>query len=156
MNSITGLEYYRRKHRWSRFELWRRSGVRRESIEDYEAGASLERCRMHTALRLADALGITVDQLLEIHTQDELEVCDKNYRPSEMHDPDNVLTVYRKVHNYTIREFGKILGITGWGASKLCRTPVAKEIYVRKLADLEGMSLEEFYETYRLEKEDTE
>ena len=72
------------------------------------------------------------------------------------HHPENILAIYRKVNNYTLSEFGEVLGITQWGASKLCRPPVAKEKYVRKLADMEGMTLEEFYDNYRVNKEETE
>ena len=156
MSTITGLEFYRRRQHWSKFELGRQSGIHRDSIAFFEARESLERCRMDKILALADALGVTVDQILEIHTREELGPKDKNFRPSEKHHPENILAIYRKANNYTLSEFGEVLGITQWGASKLCRPPVAKEKYVRKLADMEGMTLEEFYDNYRTNKEETE
>lgn len=82
MSHINGVEYYRRKHRLTKLDLAKKAGVSQSCIEDYESLQALDRCGMERILRLADALEVTVDQLLEDHDRKELTLLDRSFRDS--------------------------------------------------------------------------
>lgn len=154
MSYINGIEYYRRKRRMTRADLEAVSGVSISCILEYESMDSLDKCRMEKILRLADALEVTVDQLLEDHDRKELTLLDRSFRDSGMHNPKNPLAIYRKVHNLTLDELSERLGgLTRWGTSKICRVENPPVWHIRALAQWEDMSVEEFLDTYCYEEE---
>lgn len=154
MSHINGVEYYRRKRRLTKLDLAKKAGVSQSCIEDYESRQALDRCGMEKILRLADALDVTVDQLLEDHDRKELTLLDRSFRDSGMHNPKNPLAIYRKVHNLTLDELSERLGgLTRWGTSKICRVENPPVWHIRALAQWEDMSVEEFLDTYCYEEE---
>lgn len=155
MNTINGIEYYRRKRCMKKIDLEKASGVSVSCIAEHEAMPTLDNSRMEIILRLADGLGVTVDQLLEIHSRSELTPLDRSFRVSDEHNPRNPIANYRKSKNLTLRELGKLLGgLTKWGTSKVCRMNDPPIRHIRALAILEDMSVEEFLDMYCYRKED--
>lgn len=157
MSSINGIEYYRRKRCMQKIDLEKKSGVSLHSIVEYESMRSLDKCRIENILRLADALDVTVDQLLEIHNRNELTPLDRSFRVSNEHSPRNPVAIYRKRKNLTLLELGKLLGgLTKWGTSKVCRMDNPPIRHIRALSILEDMSVEEFLDTYCYEEDEDE
>ena len=154
MSTITGLEFYRCKRRMQKVDLHKAAGVSLSSITVLEALPTLDKCRMELILRLADALEVTVDQILEIHDRKELTPLDRSFQVSTDYCARNPVAIYRQAKNLTLRELGKLLGgLTKWGTSKVCRTAKPPCWHIRTLASLEGMTEEEFLETFRYDDE---
>ena len=62
----TNLQYYRNLKRITQAELARRSGVNLRTLQDYEQGQrSINGARSVTVSRLAEVLGVYVQDLLE-------------------------------------------------------------------------------------------
>ncbi len=64
---MTNLKQYREKRKLSQRELAERSGVSLRTLQDYEQGRKpINQAAAITVHRIAQALGVTVEDLLEI------------------------------------------------------------------------------------------
>lgn len=64
---MTNLKQYREMRKLSQRELAERSGVSLRTLQDYEQGRKpINQAAAITVLRIAQALGVTVEDLLEI------------------------------------------------------------------------------------------
>ena len=156
MRTVNGVEFYRKKKRISKAALSRASGLSVECIRWCEDLSSLDNCCMETVLSLSTALGVSIDQLLEIHSEEELTRADKNFRPIKEHILTNPVAVYRLKENLTIDELAQRLGTSPWGANLICRRPTPNDKYIRRLAEAEGLSAERFLALYEAPEEAAE
>ncbi len=153
---MTGLCYWRNKKRFSKASLSEKTGLSTGLITQME-----KRLSPYTVLsiyiKLAEALGVTVDQLLEEYDDAELGVGDHgSYRTGKgIRFAPNCIAEYRIIKNFTFQELGGILGLTSrQGAKRICDLPDAPEKYVKTLAAREKISAEEFRLRYEPKRTD--
>ena len=62
----TNLQYYRNLKRLTQTELAKRTGVNLRTLQDYEQGKrKINNAKITTVSRLAEALGVTIAEILE-------------------------------------------------------------------------------------------
>lgn len=145
---MTGLEYHRRIQGVSISALSVSSGISKITIMKMERDP--ENVTRDTAIKIADALGVSVDQLLEIHAEEEtVHFSLRTSVQSATSNPDNCLERYRREKHITFQTLAKRCGNTTKEAGRIaCRrdSPLLK--HIQAVADFEGISVEEFNKKY--------
>lgn len=147
---ITGVEYYRRKRRMKQKELSQITGVSVCAIDAWgKDAAALESAYVSRLLKLADALGVTMDQLCAAYPTCRLKAGDKPVRGSAQECPTNCITVYRRCKNLTFDALAQRMGLTTREAARInCIRREPREEYIRALAEYEQIPVVEFLELY--------
>lgn len=149
---LCGLRYWRKKRCLSIRALSESASVAAMTIGSCERlGFSL--CTHSSVLRrLAAALNVSVDELLTLRDESELQPGDRSSVPAKSRRGTNVLDNFRVSRNLTYRSMAGLLGISHQAVFCNCiRTPVQMK-YVRRLCELEGLSTPEFLEKYKSSK----
>ena len=141
---ITGTEYYRRLYRMRQKDLSRKSGVDHATLHRILHSDNPNTMYLHNYVRLADALGVTIDDLLTPH--DERELGGTGYIPlSNSENPCNPIATYRRQKSLTLKILGERLGgITKERVRKLCASDHPSQKHIHTLALYEGLSDVEF------------
>ena len=147
---MNGVAYYRIKRGLSKPELSELANVNLGTIFAYENPENPSRGNGYTYLRLSDALGVPIDELVR---EDFPDIPDPTTtgKPqfSRTANPENIITRYRDENNLTFAELSKRFGITSReGARKACKAEVANENHISALATYEGITPEEFIRKY--------
>ena len=155
---MTGVAYYRRKRGLTRLELAARSGATVQTIMNYEQKGVPSRAYVSVLLNLADALGVTLDELLAEHDERELTTLDRSKRESRIRSPRNAVSNYRIARNLRYQELADLLGLRDRESARVvCRRETAREKHILALSRHEGISAEKFLEQYLyIEKEEQE
>ena len=102
---------------------------------------------------LAAALGVTMDALLRTYPDDALSAGDHPAYPPKVQRPGNLLDHYRRVNNLTCEELAARLGVgSRQAAQQACVSPTPSKKHLRHLAELEGVTTEEFIHRYQERK----
>lgn len=146
---ITGTEYCRRKARISQNTLAKRSGVSLVTVRRMCWAVNPETTTLTTYMRVAEALGVSIRQLLQDRDESELEDGDRAAYPSQTDNPNNCLTVYRHEHGLSLEQLGQRLGgKTRECARRACASEHPPKKHIKTLAAYEGVTPEEFCREY--------
>ena len=146
---MTGVEYYRRKRQLTRSELSTRSGLSKQSLMNYEQKGVPGHTSVSPLLNLADALGVTLDELLTDYDGSELTTADRIRRGSKIDSPRNAVSNYRIAHNLRYQELADRLGVSGREAARvICKRETARRKHILTLSRYEKLSPETFLERY--------
>lgn len=148
---LTGVGYYRRLRHITKAELYRRCKASPYMIPVWDHDPnSLEHLSVSRMLTLADALGVTIDQLLEIH--DDAELGDKHYPIRNANDApeSNCIGNYRALYGVKYEELARRMNMKSREhARQACKREVAIDKHVKAIADYEKMTAEQFREIYK-------
>ena len=146
---MTGVEYYRRKLNLTRPTLAARSGLSVATLMNYEQRGISDYTPVTLLLNLADALGVTLDELLCEHDKSELTTIDRVKRKSRIDSPRNAVSNYRIAHNLRYQELADRLGVGSRESARvICKRETARRKHILTLSRLEKLSPEEFLERY--------
>ena len=143
---ITGVAYWRKKRHISAAELSALTGVCVAMI--YRMGKGYKpSITANIFIKLADALETTVDDLLEEYDDESLSAGDRvPYRwKNKPLTIKNCIADYRHDGNYSLQQLGDMLGVTRERARTICDADHPPAKHVATLAQLEGISVEEFH-----------
>ena len=146
---ISGLEYYRRKKQKSINSVCGAAGVRPEDIRrwgnpDKILGAN----NLRALYKIATELGITIDQMLEIHHRAELEDGDRARRESKYNNKANCISNYRVAKNLSYDCLAVRLGCSRQNAMQLCASQHPRRATIAKLAAYERVTPETILDMY--------
>ena len=139
---ITGAMYYRVKKNMTRKELAELSGLDFHTISRVENGGDLRKMLHKTVANYAQALGVTMDALMEVHDISELGNSTHIVRSRTAH-PGNCIANFAREKHYTMKQLGDVLGVTGEREREY-----APPRYVQILAEREGVLPAEFRRRY--------
>lgn len=146
---MTGVEYYRRKCGLTRPALSAKSGLCVATLMNYEQKGIPDHTPVTPLLNLADAFGITLDELLAGYDGSDLTTTDRAKRHSKISSPRNAVSNYRIAHNLRYQELADRLGVGGREAARvICKRETARKRHILTLALYELLSPEEFLERY--------
>ena len=146
---MTGVEYFRRKCGLSRPMLSAKSGLCVATLMNYEQKGIPDHTPVSPLLNLADALGITLDALLDSYDGSDLTTVDRVKRHSKIGSPGNAVSNYRIAHNLRYQELADRLGVSSrQSAQVICKRRAAKHKYIVILSRFENISPEEFLNRY--------
>lgn len=145
---ITGLEYHRRKRRLSKRALATNVGITACTLTNLEHGGLCLKMPAKEACNIAEALGVTVDDLLIMHRKEELEAGDRGAYVAQNKNLENPVDNYRVVHNLTFRELGKRMSFSCQGAINACERKTALKRHIELLSTYEGISTVAFMDRY--------
>lgn len=142
--TITGTEYYRRLYRMRQRDLAKAAGIDHATIHRILHAANVERMYLHNYVKISDALGVTIDDLLTSHDDSELD--GTGYiPPSDNDNPHNPIGAYRREKSLTLKVLGERLGgLTKERVRKICASDHPSPKHIHTLALYEGLSDVEF------------
>ena len=147
-SAVTGVKYWRFKRHITRKSLAKQSGIVEMTLKDMEEDFFFSRPSCFY-MRIAAALNVTVDDLAQSYPVSMLAAGDRYVRKSTSANPNNCLAVYKMVHHLNNEQMANLLGLAGReSARKVCERDVPQEKYVKRLAQYEGISEEEFIFRY--------
>ena len=144
-----GIEYQRLRCRFSVREFAKRAGV--SFVYVNRACQNPWVISGHIAIKLADALGVSIDELVRVYEGEEVD--NFSHRAavrSRTANPGNCLERYRIANRLTFAELARRLGNTSREAGRkacLQEKPLRKHIHA--IAKYEGISEEAFREKYQ-------
>ena len=145
---MSGLEYYRRIQGMSLHMLAAASGVAAITISKMEH--DVDSVTAKTAQKLSVALGVSVDQLLESHMEEETEYFTKqaSFR-SGSGNPNNCLERYRLEKHLPYKTLAERCGNTTTEAGRIaCHRETPLSEHIQAVAAYEGMTAAEFMKKY--------
>ena len=149
---MNGVRFHRISRGLTRCALYRETGVAPKTISNMEAlDMDSESNRLHPRdyITLGNYFGVPIDELLRGGFPELEEPAGCYNLDSELENPRNCITIYRKKNKLSLRTMGDILGVSYQTVSTKCREENAPEEYVRILAKRENISIDEFYKKYR-------
>ena len=144
-----GMEYHRLRQKISLDDLSSTANVSKPTIGYAQKHPWIITGRI--AIQLADALGVTIDELVREYDGDEANHLSKRTgRKSRTANPENCLEHYRQEKNLSVESLAKRLGnSTREAGRKACirKTPIRKHVVL--LANYEGISESVFRDRYK-------
>lgn len=145
---MNGIYYWRKKCGLTVKELAELSGLSIVSIQKLEKQV----CKTTTLsayMKIADALGRTVDQLLDSYDPHTLNAGESRRKSSRKALEGNIIALYCRHEDLSYQQLANRLGVTSRErARQLCRTQDAPEKHVSRLAAYEAIPVEEFIKRY--------
>ena len=146
---MTGVEYFRNKAKLTRKVLAELSGVTASTLANYERKGIPEGAYVSALLPVAEALGVTLDELLEDYDGRSLSTRDRSARASYIRSPRNVVDNYRIRNNLRFQELAERIGLADRESARTaCKRETARGVHVERLANYERISREEFLRRY--------
>lgn len=146
---MTGLEFYRHKRQLTQESLAFASGVNKDTIKWFERRGPRDGMEVRVLIALADALGTTVDALVAEHDSSELTTIDRSTRESKICSPRNAVDNYRVMKNLRYQELADLLGLAARESARtVCKRTTARDLYIRMLANYEGLTEDAFRAIY--------
>ncbi len=146
---MNGIRFYRQKNRLAICELSQLAQVSAPVIRSLE-----KKIQPNTALsiylRLTDALGITLDELLDDYDPALLKDGDRHAHARTKSKPArNPIAVYRRDENLSLQQLADRLGVTSreW-ARRVCDSKSVRPQHLQLLAAYEGVTEDEFLLRY--------
>ena len=150
---MNGIEFFRRSRGMSTRELAEKSDLSLPYLRGLIRGKEHDTA-LNIYVRLSDALGVRVDDLLMNFDESELDVGTYNSYEYRTENPDNCIASYRSEKGLSYRELALRMGLTSREAGRIaCKHTVPREKHLRALAAYEGISPEEFCRRYSAEDE---
>lgn len=145
---MKGIEMFRLKQHRSMQSLIDLTGLTYQTIKSMEAESSPDRpCSYY--MKLSQALGVTVEELIADYPESMLDAGDHYVRASCSSHPDNCLARFREEHNLNFEQLSVLLGLKGRESARVaCKSAVPKPEHVVKLAKLKGIGEKEFRRRY--------
>lgn len=148
MIMINGISFWRKKRRLTVSELSDLAGVSRSTILSLEHGI-----KASTALTvykgISEALGVTIAMLLDSYDECELTEGENRRKRTRREFGSSEIAVYCTKHNLTYRQLANRLGLTSSErARQLCMADTVPAKHIKKLAEYENLTIEEFCELY--------
>lgn len=151
---ISGTEYHRCKARMSMRTLAKRSGVSLPVLNKLCSGEPPMTTSLEKYMRVAEALGVSIADLLRMHDERELGAGDHTFYPSRTDRMTNCVAVYRREKGLSYAQLARLLGSSNRECGRLaCTSERAGKKHVRLLAAYEGISPEQFRARYAPGKE---
>ena len=118
-------------------------------------GTEYHRRKARMSLReLSELSGVSIADLLRVHSESELEAGNHTAYPSRTDGRQNCVAVYRRVKGLTLEQLAQRLGSSNRQCAQLaCSGEKAGRKHVRLLAAYEGISPEQFRQKYAPNKE---
>lgn len=103
-------------------------------------------------MRLAEALTVTVDELIDDYDPSLLQDGDRHAYAAKQKSIRNPIAVYRHEENLSLQQLAGRMGVTSreW-ARRICNEETASPKLLRRLAEFENISEEEFAGRYAVE-----
>ena len=154
---MNGVEFFRNKNKLTRKALAERSGVTIATLYNYASRGIPEHAYVSALLPLADALGVTLDELVDDYDERNLSTQDRSVHRSCICSPYNAVNNYRLAHNLRFRELADRLGLGDReSARNACKRKTARSTHVMRLSTYEHISVEEFLNCYMLDNKEKE
>jgi DNA-binding XRE family transcriptional regulator len=148
---MTGFQFYRMVKGLQTKELAQLTGISCPTLKHYED--QLYQGDASRLLKLSDTLNVPIDELLRTDLPDAIEGRISIARRERGGNQNNCITVYRDMKRLSLTDLAKRLAIRAKngreGARKACLPLNPSEKKVAILAAYEGMTVEQFKETYR-------
>ena len=150
---ISGTEYHRSKARMSIRRLAERAGVSVAVLQKLCGGEPPLSTPLEKYMRVAEALGVSIADLLRMHDERELDIGDQAAYPSRTEQMTNCVAVYRRAKGLTYEQLALRLGSPNRECGRrACMTAHAGKKHVRVLAAYEGITPEQFRKMYAPDK----
>lgn len=149
---MNGIRFYRKKNKLAVYELSEMSHVDKVTVHRLEVKIN-PTTSLSIYLRLADALGVTLDELLEDHDPVLLRDGDRHAYAGGPKILRNPIAVYRHDENLSLQQLAGRMGVTSreW-ARRVCAEETASPKLLRRLAAFESISEAEFLRRYAVEE----
>ena len=149
---MNGIRYFRKKNKLAIYELSELSHVCKPTIHSLEK-AIQPTTTLSTYLRLADALGVTLDELLDDYDPALLKDGDRHAYIGRQKPPRNPIAVYRREENLSLQQMADRMGVGSreW-ARRICDKTIASPKLLRRLAAYENVTEAEFLRRYTVEE----
>ena len=146
---VSGLAYHRKKRRMSQRALAQRAGIPVPTVGQLERRGCSAETHTRILLALAEALGVTMDELIRQHEASEMEEGDRYPTRMAALNANNPIDRYRMEKNLSTRKLAGRIGLrSGQGAWNACARPVALKKHIQYLSEYEGISTTEFMIRY--------
>lgn len=149
---MNGIRYFRKKNKLAVYELSELSHVSAPTIHSLESTIQ-PTTALSIYLRLADTLGVTLDELLDDYDPTLLKDGDRHTYCGNTKPPRNPIAVYRMAENLTLQQLADRMGVTSreW-ARRICDGDCVSGKLLRRLAAYENMTETEFLHCYAVEE----
>ena len=149
---MNGIRYFRKKNKLAVFELSELSHVSKPTIHNLEESIN-PATTLSIYLRLAEALGVTLDELLDDYDPALLKDGDRYPYPAKQKPARNSIAVYRRTENLSLQQLADRMGVSSreW-ARRVCDEEIASSKLLRRLAAFEGVTEDEFVRIYAVEE----
>ena len=137
---MNGILYYRLKQHRARQHLADLTGISFPTLKDMETETQFTRpCSYY--MRLAAALGVSVEDLIADYPESLLSPGDHFVRTESSSHPNNSIANYRREKNLNFEQLATLLGLAERECARVvCKTPIANADHVATLAALEGLT----------------
>ncbi len=142
---MLGIKYYRLMENRTQEDMAATLGIGAplyislEKDKDTQHKASLY-------MDLSRIFGASVDDLIREYPN-EILASKHNAKPKQ-HEPVNCIGVYMQINNHTLRSMRGLLGVSYQMVRVICARSEVAQKYIQKLADVEGISKDEFEQKY--------
>ena len=145
---MNGIYYWRKKSGLTVSELAELSGLSTTSIRKLEKQISTS-TTLSIYMMIADALGKSVDQLLETYDPHTLNAGESRRKSSRRALDGNMIALYCRRENLSYQQLADRLGVTSRErARQLCRAQDTPKKHLARLAAYEEISESEFLRRY--------
>ena len=148
---MNGIRFFRKKNKLAIYELSELSGVSGATIHTLEEELN-PRTSLSIYMRLAEALNVTIDEMLEDYDPALLKDGDRHSYAGKAKVPRNPIAVYRHEENLSLQQLAGRMGVTSreW-ARRICAEEIASPKLLRRLAAFENITEAEFSRRYAVE-----
>ena len=129
-------------------ELSERCGMHAGLLSRYRMKGFSQDASSAQALTIAAGLGVTVDELLTMHDENEFGSRDRTMPIAPPVNRANAIDNYRVAKGLAYRDLGPLLGLSHEGARKICRKRDTPERYVTTLCQRDGLTETAFLARY--------
>ena len=146
---ISGIEFLRRKARMTQSEVAAGAGISVALLGKLSVPYPKMTTSLAIYMRIADVFHVAVDDLLELHDEQELDLGDRVTYRSRTENLENCVAVYRREKNLSLEQLGQLLGGKTKECARLgCASAEPKKKHIRILAAHEGITPEAFCRLY--------
>ena len=147
---VTTILAYCRKQHLRLDELSERCGMHAGLLSRYRMKGFSQDASSAQALTIAAGLGVTVDELLTMHGENEFSTRDRTQPIAPPVNRANAIDNYRVANGLAYRDLGPLLGLSHEGARKVCGKRETPQRYVTALCLRDGLSETAFLARYGL------
>ena len=147
---VTEILAFCRKQHLRLDELSERCGMRATQLSHYRMKGFTQGTWSTQALAVAAGLGVTVDELLTMHDENEFGSRDRTMPIAPPVNRANAIDNYRVAKGLAYRDLGPLLGLSHEGARKVCGKRETPQRYVTALCRRDGLTETAFLARYGL------
>ena len=147
---VTEILAFCRKQHLRLDELSERCGMHAGLLSRYRMKGFSQDASSAQALTIAAGLGVTVDELLTMHGENEFSTRDRTQPIAPPVNRANAIDNYRVANGLAYRDLGPLLGLSHEGARKVCGKRETPQRYVTALCLRDGLTETAFLTRYGL------